>query len=201
MRWGLLVVVMLVLVAAPAAHAGIVSLTKTESCECDDSGGTQQVNYELQWSGDPGEANTATVGWSAGALHVKDTTAPVRAGDGCTVAAPGEAACRAPADCQTFADYDCVYVFNLVLDGGDGDDTLGAGLFSAVISAAGASQQEIRLQLNGGDGNDTPKRPRHSDRVERGPGAGTPPRGRRGDNPPGRHGAGAGRRGARGGSG
>ena len=126
MRWGL-VVLLLALVVAPAAHAGTVTLTTTQSCECDEFGGVQQDVYELRWSGDPGEANTATVSWSADAFHLTDTTAPVTPGPGCVASGLGEATCRAPAACQAIYPYDCAYEFNVILDGGDGDDVLGAG--------------------------------------------------------------------------
>ena len=162
---------LLVLVAAPVAHAGTVTLTSTHSCECDDQGGTEQDVYELHWTADPGEANTATVSWSANAFHLKDTTAPVAAGPGCIASGVDEATCRAPADCQTIYPYGCHYEFNVTLDGGDGDDVLAAGPLSAVISAAQATTQGVSLQLNGGDGNDTLEGTRYADVLRGGAGS------------------------------
>ena len=174
MRWGMLVALLL-LVAAPSAHAGTVSLKTTEKCECDSElGGVEYTTFELRWSGDPGEANTASVSWSANAFHVKDATAPLAAGDGCTTTGPGEADCFARADCQAVAaGLDCDYTFDVRLDGGDGDDVLSGGSMSAVISAAGASQQETRLVLRGGDGNDTLNGGPKNDVLLGGPGTDT----------------------------
>jgi hypothetical protein len=156
MWWGVLVALSF-LTIAPAARAGTVSLTTTEHCECDyELGGTQYTTYELRWTGGPGEANTATVNWSRGAFHLRDATAPLTAGKGCTATGSGEASCTAPTDCvANAAGEDCVWVFDVRFDGADGDDTLAAGPLTAVIAAAQANQQQIRVELDGGHGNDT----------------------------------------------
>ena len=141
--------------AAPAAHAGTVSLQHAESCECDEEGGTQQTTYALRWSGDPGEANNATVSFANGVLHLADTTATVNPGTGCVSAGPNEATCAAPVTCASGNDITCSFLFELTLDGSDGDDVLSAGAMPGSGAVAGLDTQSVTLELDGGNGNDT----------------------------------------------
>src|SRR4051794_1863875 len=112
MRRGLLVY-LFVLVLSPAAHSRNVTPDTKTACECDEQGGTEQTTYTLRWTGDPGEANAATVSWQAGALHLSDSTAAVVAGNGCTSAGSNEAVCRADTSCDAVrAGLDCNYTFD-----------------------------------------------------------------------------------------
>jgi Ca2+-binding RTX toxin-like protein len=106
-----------------------------------ESFGDEGTLVELIYNAAPGEANRLTLsqGTPAGAVPrivVRDTGAPVNAGDGCTVTAPGEAVCRMPVgdfdngvtaalgDGADVADARTVRTASALLEGGSGPDEL-----------------------------------------------------------------------------
>ena len=95
---------------------------------------------DLIYTALPGEANRLTLTQAAPAgavprIRVRDTGAPVTAGDGCTATGPGQAICRMPV--------------------GDFDNVITAGLGDQADRADARSVRSAKPLLEGGTGADT----------------------------------------------
>ena len=149
LRLGLTLVLtlMLALVVAKPAMAG-------EARVVVNTGGKVALEYEAG----PGETNTVTVTQSTSSFTVSDTTAPVTAGAGCTVAA-ATATCADPSALGA--------IQTIAVDLADGDDLVDieASIPSELLGRAGVDD------LTGGDGFDVANGGPGADRINvRGPG-------------------------------
>jgi Ca2+-binding RTX toxin-like protein len=126
------------LVLAPLA---IAAPAQAATVRVNEAFGDEGTLVELIYSAAPGEANRLTLsqGTPAGAVPrivVRDSGAPVTAGDGCTATGPGEAVCRMPVgdfdngvtatlgDGADVADARAVRTAKALLEGGTGPDEL-----------------------------------------------------------------------------
>jgi hypothetical protein len=151
LRVAVVTLVLAVLAYAPAAHAGTVTVTTTQNCECDDEGGTDQQTHALVFTGAPGEANTVEASYLDGAYRLTDATAPLTAGTGCRQVSGSEASCAASTVCPTGPSIGCFNVFDVRVDGGDGDDTITIGSLPEPKEGV----QDANVGVEGHDGNDT----------------------------------------------
>jgi Ca2+-binding RTX toxin-like protein len=116
---------------APAARGATV--------EVGEAVGDEGTLVELTYSAAAGEANRLTLrqGTPAGGVPriiVRDSGAPITAGDGCTATGPGEAVCRMPI--------------------GDFDNAISAGLEDQADTADARGVRSAKLLLEGGTGPD-----------------------------------------------
>jgi hypothetical protein len=82
----------------PAAAAPLVLLAACAFAHPASAGvltkSTDDSAFVAEYRGSPGEVNTVSVGTTSGQIVVRDATAPVTAGDGCTARSPNEAVCQ-----------------------------------------------------------------------------------------------------------
>jgi hemolysin type calcium-binding protein len=169
-RAGLVAAVLAVLAPAPA-WAGTASLA------------VDRHSAALAYVAAPGEVNTLVVRGTTTEWTLSDATAPLTAGPGCAVSAPGQVRCALPPSVEPGEpDTDGP---DARIDAGDGDDSVD---FAAqpppvhdalwnftVLGGAGAdtlqgTSTQPLLRLDGGDGSDSVQGGPHTEQLIGGPG-------------------------------
>src|SRR4029079_17052445 len=112
--------------AAPAAQSATADLTKQEFSSGDALGGERGVFFTLTYRAAAGELNTTTITWEDGtsSYRVRESTAPLTAGNGCQAAGPSEVVCPAVDTCQASAAFACASRWNVIAEAGDRADVV-----------------------------------------------------------------------------
>ena len=166
----LILAVALLALGAPPALAGTATLVQEDKVDPSTGTDTYAASF-FDFVGAPGEANDVTVRLSPEGVVVRDTGAPLTAGAGCRITAPGEALCAVAANALDLELTMSLHDGNDRLDvstadphpaftRGEGRVLVMAGLGDDTLTVSGGTGVELRGgagadRLTGGPGRDT----------------------------------------------